>query len=44
MTTASVTPDTTPFSFASALRVIKAFTGAAVSVVLLGHYADERRV
>ncbi|MBB4891895.1 hypothetical protein FHS39_000895 [Streptomyces olivoverticillatus] len=44
MTTASVTPDQTPsFSLASALRAVKAFTGAAVSVVLLGQYADERR-
>ncbi|MEV6674087.1 hypothetical protein [Streptomyces sp. NPDC051162] len=43
MTTASATPDTTPFSFAAALRAIKAFTGAAVSVVLLGQYGDERR-
>ncbi|MFI1796870.1 hypothetical protein ACH427_05845 [Streptomyces sp. NPDC020379] len=44
MTTASATPDTTPFSFTAALRAIKAFAGAAVSVVLLGQYTDERRV
>ncbi|WP_275127142.1 hypothetical protein [Streptomyces sp. UNOC14_S4] len=43
MTTASVTPDTTPFSFAAALRALKAFAGAAVSVAVLGQYADSRR-
>ncbi|MFI0911490.1 hypothetical protein [Streptomyces abikoensis] len=39
-TTASPTPS---FSFADALRAIKAFAGAAVSVVVLGEYADKRR-
>ncbi|MFI1970319.1 hypothetical protein [Streptomyces cinnamoneus] len=45
MTTASITPDPTPSAspLANALRVIKAFAGAAVSVALLGQYADERR-
>lgn len=44
MTTTSVTPATAPsFSFADALRAIKAFAGAAVSVVVLGEYADKRR-
>ncbi|WP_275126790.1 hypothetical protein [Streptomyces sp. UNOB3_S3] len=40
MTTTSVTPS---FSFADALRAIKVFAGAAVSVVVLGEYADKRR-
>ncbi len=44
MTTASVTQDTTPFSFAQALRAIKVFAGAAVSVVLLGETSDKPAV
>ncbi|MDT0453939.1 hypothetical protein [Streptomyces hesseae] len=43
MTTTSVIPDTAPsFTFADALRAIKAFAGAAVSVILLGAHTDER--
>ncbi|MEU4208390.1 hypothetical protein AB0F13_00060 [Streptomyces sp. NPDC026206] len=46
MTTASLTPAGArpPASAVThALRAIKAFAGAAVSVVLLGEYADERK-
>ncbi|MFI9204881.1 hypothetical protein [Streptomyces sp. NPDC053048] len=45
MTTATVTPDTTPAAspLSTALRAIKAFAGAAVSVVVLGEYADKRK-
>ncbi|MBZ6473780.1 hypothetical protein [Streptomyces griseocarneus] len=45
MTTASMTPDGSPAAspLATALRAIKAFAGAAVSVVVLGEYADKRK-
>ncbi|MFD7321994.1 hypothetical protein ACFV9D_13080 [Streptomyces sp. NPDC059875] len=47
MTTATFTPDRTiPRShrLALALRAIRAYGGAAVSVVLLGEYAEEAGV
>ncbi|WP_137994173.1 hypothetical protein [Streptomyces vilmorinianum] len=47
MTTATFTPDRTiPRSrrLATALRGIRAFTGAAVEVVVLGRYAEEAGV
>ncbi|MCA6093400.1 hypothetical protein LE181_14680 [Streptomyces sp. SCA3-4] len=45
MTTAAITPDPSAPAkpLATALRAIKAFAGAAVSVVVLGEYADKRR-
>lgn len=44
MTTASMTPaPSAPSALSTALRVIKAFAGAAVDVVVLGQYADKRR-
>ncbi|QSY51582.1 hypothetical protein [Streptomyces griseocarneus] len=45
MTSASISPDGSPAAspLAAALRAIKAFAGAAaVSVVVLGEYADKR--
>ncbi|MFC5145600.1 hypothetical protein [Streptomyces aureoversilis] len=45
MNTAAVNPDPAADEspLAHALRAIKAFAGAAVSVVVLGQYADGRR-
>ncbi|MEV4504724.1 hypothetical protein [Streptomyces klenkii] len=46
MTTAAMTPDSGTSAespLAHALRAIKAFAGAAVSVVVLGQYADTRK-
>ncbi|WP_173864806.1 hypothetical protein [Streptomyces roseifaciens] len=45
MNTATVNPDSAADAspLAHALRAIKAFAGAAVSVVVLGQYADGRR-
>ncbi|MFI9721376.1 hypothetical protein ACIHFE_17285 [Streptomyces sp. NPDC052396] len=51
MTTAAIAPDVqaadqsgATHSFGHALRAIKAFAGAAVSVVLLGQHAPELHV
>lgn len=41
MTSASVAPAVSPLT--TALRALKAFAGAAVSVVVLGEYADKRK-
>ncbi|WP_189383124.1 hypothetical protein [Streptosporangium nondiastaticum] len=46
MNSATGNPDSaaaTETPFAHALRAIKAFAGAAVSVVVLGQYADARK-
>ncbi|MEV5377112.1 hypothetical protein AB0L26_14220 [Streptomyces nondiastaticus] len=45
MNSATVNPGSAPAGspLAHALRAIKAFAGAAVSVVVLGQYADARK-
>ncbi|MFH8789941.1 hypothetical protein [Streptomyces roseoverticillatus] len=45
MNTATGNPDSAAIEspFAHALRAIKAFAGAAVSVVVLGQYAETRK-
>ncbi|GGX84353.1 hypothetical protein [Streptomyces hiroshimensis] len=41
--TMNTDPTTGESPLAHALRAIKAFAGAAVSVVVLGQYADDRK-